>query len=88
MFETNKIADVMTPKAIKIRRGHYLDTNYLTSRTYFLWVRHGKDFIAVDPTSNRCYQGGCGQFCKKIKLNINQRQTVPKLLALLNHGQS
>ena len=83
MFETKKIVDVMTPKAIRVRPGHYLDTNDMTNSTYHLWVRHGKDFIAIDPTSETpC--SVCRTMCRKLKLNAKQRKSVPKLLKLLN----
>ena len=88
MFETCKIEDVMTPRALKVRPGHYIDTNDMTSNEYHLWVRHGKDFIAVSIEGNSCPARACVGSCKKLKLNASQRQTVPKLLALLNHGQS
>ena len=82
MFETKKIVDVMTPKAIRVRPGHYIDTVDETGGLYYLWVRHDKDFVCVDPSDEGPCK--CGVPCKSLKLNAKQRKSVPKLLNLLN----
>ena len=88
MFETNKIADVMTQRALRVRPGHYIDTNDMENNTYHLWVRHGKNFICMDLDDPHYNCSACRGPCKKIKLNEEQKKSVPKLIRLLNLGSN
>lgn len=85
MFESDHIADMFTDRSIRIKGGHYIDTANDTDANvrFELWVRHGKDFIPINPENWSCPR--CASWrCKKVTLSDEQKRNTVALLALFN----
>jgi len=88
MHKSQRISEIMSPLAIRIKAGHYIDLcgdKDSTTGLFMLWVRHGDDFYLVDPEDNGC--SNCRGSCKKCSLSDIQQKNVVGLISLLNLGQ-